>query len=305
MRKFSLFLLLFFVSQVSLVLPQSTAGIQVETKVIKWELLYGSDNEFALMIPQGYKGLSESDFFTGKSLGKLSKIDKKLLVYRYINGVVLIMEFYEGDAKDLLKGLIEKSNSPDSEIREINGFDFAEIEKTENKMFEKKQFFRIKNRLYVLRAISDSENNPIASGFFKSVKLITDGKSIFPNVASDVKKFELPNLIEKQPEKVIIASADESEEVDREVIVLQMPRPIIEFSKLGNVNSVNVKVKVLYSATGEVSDVKVVESNLSSVNKAVIDAAKQTVFLPAEKDGKLISVHKTQSFSVSKSSQFF
>lgn len=298
------FLLLFLIFPTAFVFSQSKAAGNNENDVVKWEVLYGKDNEFALYMPQGYKSLSDGNYMVG-SLGISFRVDKKLTVHRYINGVVLMMEYFEGDAKGIMKDSLKSDKKSSDEIKEINGFDFFQTITEENNTYDKKQYYRIKNRLYVVRAISKTANNEIAENFFKALTLINDKKGVSPNISDDVKSISLANIIEQKTVKVENVEPIDSKEADRGIIILQLSAPKFDSSDLRNASELKIKLKIFYSPSGEVSDVEVLESSSKSFEKAAVEAAKKTVFLPAEKDGKFIPVYQTQEFEFTKSSRIF
>ncbi|MBC7900252.1 MAG: TonB family protein [Saprospiraceae bacterium] len=291
-----LFFSLVLILQVSAVSAQVKAVQPVAGKIVKWEVMGGKDNEFLIYIPQGYGTLSDGGFITGRP-GIGGKVDRKLTVYRYINGVVLTMEYYEGDAKQIQKDMQDKEKSTADKSETINGFEFRQFVGNTENYFNKTQHFRIKNRLYVLKAIAKSADDPIVEGFFRSVKLIESEKVASPNVSADMTTFTLSDILEQSATKIGDDVIVKSEDADRKVIVLQTRRPKFPIEMVRNQSSGRLKLRVLYSSSGKISNVEVLESPSKQLEKMAIDAAKDTTFIPAEKDGRLVSVYKIQEYS--------
>jgi TonB family protein len=204
--------------------------------------------------------------------------------------------------KNLLK--IEKSSNEKSQ-EQINGFDYAQVITEEDGYQKKKQFFRIKNRLYIIKAFYKTADSKIADSFFKSVKLINDEKAVSPNVPSDVKSISLPGIIEREPENLGDDKALEAKETDRRAIVIHSPMPKFRGENLLIANKGKIKLRILYSSNGKVANVEVLESSSKSLEKPAIEAAQQTIFIPAEKDGKLVSEYAIQEYGFGVSSSIF
>ena len=269
---------------------QSSAA--AKPQMVKWEAVAGNNNEFLIYMPQGYSTASDGGYITGKP-GQGGRVERKITAYRYINGVVLMMEYYEGDAKVIEKSLqaVERSAG---DRRQVNGFDVSQFDSDLNGYAAKKQYFRLKNRLYVVSTVSRSSTDPIVDGFLKSVHLANGKEIVQPNVPAGTASMTLKGI----PERAAVAAGDaaiDGKLADRKVIVIHTPRPKYPSRDVGQVGK--VKLKVLYSVTGKVADVEVIESPSKSISKAAVEAAKQTVFVPAEKDGQLVSVHDVLEYS--------
>jgi outer membrane biosynthesis protein TonB len=60
-----------------------------------------------------------------------------------------------------------------------------------------------------------------------------------------------------------------------------------------------VKLKILFSSSGRITKLEVISSPGRELTETVIKSAEQIEFLPAEKDGKLVSIYKTVEYSFS------
>ena len=280
--------------QIGVASAQIKNAIPADGKVVKWEVLGGKDNEFLLHLPQGFKTVGDGNFTTGKSG---SRVDRKLTVYRYINGVFLTMEYYEGAAKSIQEDLEKREKSAAAKSGTINGFEFKQFAGNAGNYFTKTQYFKIKNRLYVIKGMAKIAAHPIVEGFFNSVKLIEDKKVVSPNIPADAASFSLPDIVEQETVKVgDDAAAIEAKQADRQVIVLYSPRPKYPRGQSGGGEG-KIRLKVLYSASGTVTKVEILDSPSRALTDAAVGAAKRAVFLPAEKDGKFVSVYQTREYT--------
>lgn len=295
--KISLFAAI-FACQFLFVFAQNT--VTTQGKIVKWEAMNSKNNEFIVFMPEGYLTAGNSDFYLG-SYRNGAHVSKKLTVARYINGVVLIMEYYEGDAKDIQKYLLEREKLTPHKEEEINGFQVKHFNGKMGNHSTEIQHFLFKNRLYVVKAISKSENNRIAKIFFESVRLVNLNNTAAPNVPAGAASTTLSRIVEREPVLIDDANAISSNDADREPIVLRAFRPKFTPEMRRGLAEGRLKLKLLYSSSGKVTKVEVLQSPSKLLEKAAIEAAKDTIFIPAEKDGKLVSVYETieHSFGIS------
>lgn len=272
-----------------------------QTGKVKWQGLSGKEDEFYFLIPEGFQVSADGNYFTMTKDGGKARIDSRRTLARYINGVVLILEFYEGDAKDIEAALTERQKGQLIRNELVNGFQVKSyIEKTPEYVWET-QYFSLKKRLYVLQAVSRAENNSIARNFLESVRLENQKQFAAPNSNKDVKPdslISLPEIAENIPER-LDDSQPFQDKPDRSVIILYRPRPRFSPAARQSRLSGNVKLKGLFSSSGKITKVEVVSSPGRELTEAAIKAAEQIQFLPAENDGKLVSIYKTIEYNFS------
>lgn len=262
-----------------------------QSKPVIWEAMNGKNNEFVLSVPAGYLTAGDNDYYLGKP-GVGAHVTKQLVIARYINRSVLLMEYYEGDSKDIQKILQEREKLTLDKEEMINGFQVKGFSAKSENPFNRVQHFLIKNRLYVVKAISSSENNQIVEAFFESVKLANQNNAVAPNAPSGTTTTSLPKLTEQEAIRLDDSKAISSNEADRKVLILKSARPKFTPEMRRGLGAGRLKLKVLFSSSGKVTNVEVLESPSKLLDKEAIETAKKTVFIPAEKDGKLVSVYK-------------
>ncbi len=291
-NKNCLFLILFTFLQCGVIYSQTAP----KDKFVKWEGLSGKNGEFIVFMPEGYLAASKGEIYLGK-MPEAARVEKQLKVARHLNGVVLVMEYYQGNGKEIYKTLKEREKTIFEKEGEINGFQFAHFSAKDEKSYQKTHYYYSKKGLYLLKAFSKTENDKISKGFFESVRLINQNNPVAPNAPQDAKSTSLPNVIEQSAQRLDDSMAIEVKEADRKPIILHQGRPDFSSDMRRGMSSFSVKLKVLYSSSGKVSDVKVLKISSKLLEREVIETAKKTVFIPAEKDGKLVSVYQTIEYS--------
>jgi len=300
-RFLSKFVLKFLCLNLIFLAPSFVAFSQTVEKKVKWQGFSGKNDEFYFQMIEGFQVITDGNYFTKTKDGNQAQVDSRRTLARYINGVVLMLEFYEGDAKDIETALTERQKGKLIKNELVNGFQFKSyVEKTPEFVWET-QYFSLKKRLYVLQAVSRADNNQIVRNFLESVRLVNQKQFAAPNSTNNVKPDSLtvlPEIVENLPERV-----DDSQPLqdksDRGVIILYRPRPRFSAAARQARLSGKVKMKVLFSSSGKITKVEVVSSSGRELDEAAIKAAEQIQFLPAEKDGKLVSTFKTIEYSFS------
>lgn len=255
-----------------------------ESKV-EWQTFSVKKNELSISIPAGYGSAVKS----GLTLGP--RVTLRKIVYRQINGVLLMMEYYEGDGEDIQKHLIYREKLTDVAAETFGNFTIKHFSKVKGAQTVKIDHYLLEDRLYVVKTYSAAEDDPISSSFFQSVRLTAASGIFAPNAPSGSKETKLPSLIEN-----IVPTDDSqifsSKDVDREAIILYLPKA----PSGRGLGEGSLKLRLLLSATGKVTEVKVVSSSNKSLDSLTIEAAKQMLFIPAQKNGQLVATYKEQSY---------
>lgn len=272
-----------------------------QTGKVKWQGLSGKNDEFYFLIPEGFQSVADGDYYRMTKNGGRAQISEHRTLARYINGVVLMMEFYEGDVRDVLSGLIERQKGQPVKDESINGFQFKSYVEKTPEFVRETQYFTNNKRLYVLQTVAREENNRLARDFFESVRLVNQKQYAAPNAGANTNPgtvAALPEIVEKAPERVDDAQTL-GEKPDRDVIMLYRPRARYDSKARQMGLSGTVKLRALFSSSGKITKVEVVSSPGRELNESALRAAQQIQFLPAEKDGKLVSTYKTIEYSFS------
>ncbi len=255
-------------------------------KIVTWESIKGKDGEFVVAFPKEFGVISDRDIFIGR---KLAHASKKITTYRYINGTILLLEYYEGNGQGIFDGLVERHSETPVRNEKVNDFQLIEYSGALGKYHQREELYRYKSRAYVVKGISKSADDPILTDFFSSVSLVTKKASIFPNLLADVKSPAIHNIHEQ-----MITSDDpviyKENEVDRKPIILYFPKLRNRLNL--DLSDFSSKIELVLSPTGKVTSVKMLKGGSSAYGKAYKEAAQEIVFIPAEKDGKRVFVSK-------------
>ena len=229
------------------------------------------------------------------------RIDQRISISRLINGVFLMVDRYTGDLEKIQKDLVSRVVAGNEPSQLVYGGQIAGMSAEQYKGVKKgkiwyHQFFRSKKALFSITAMTADESNAVSTAFLQSVQLGPAGTVVYPNRpqgAGSVNVFKAAEPIEE-----VLPIRDEDPTLgtpDRDAVLIIRPRP----HRSGRPGiSGEVLVRALLSASGKVSKVEVL-SGPKSLREISIQAAFNVKFIPAEKDGKLVSVWKQFSYSFS------
>ena len=278
--------------------PAST----IASESVKWQTLNSKD-EFSVAMPEGSKGFTEDNEY---SVGQARhRVTKRIFAYRNINGTALISEMFEGDVrgvKDELVSRLSQGRLPYelSKNQDFDGVSVGLYSRRQDRLFSVQQFILFKKRLYVIQAHATDENNSILHQYLRSLGIVAGGKSVMPNLSpgDDVKIAAKPPDIAVSP----LTASDNAEPLngkhDRDVIFLHKPRPRYTSDARAARATGAIQLRVLFSASGKIAKIEV-ESGPAVLRDSAILAAEQILFIPAEKDGKAVSIWRKVSYSFS------
>ena len=267
---------------------------------VKWHPLIGHDKEFVIFMPADYKTfVDEPSRIAGKNRSNAVDVNKTVKVSRLINGTVLSMYFYEANGEALYKQLSSSTDLALGSERTAGKLKIKRYAGPVRGRHAKTHYFIGKGTLYVATANSPSEKDPIAEAFLSSVRIVDEnGTYIAPNAASDNESTGLPLIKERAAERSPDSVVFDESEVDREAILLYQPR-FRSTADAGIIpQSGRVTATAVLSASGTVTNVKTGGNASFELQKAYAESIKGIVFIPAEKDGKLVSVTKKFSWEM-------
>jgi hypothetical protein len=258
---------------------------------VKWRPIIGPQKELIAYMPDGYKLYAdETPRNFGLKNGQPVTVKRAVKVARLVNRALLIWNFHEADGKRLfgilseIKGLAQKESGVAGQF-EVKGFAGKH-----NSHYARKQFFISKGRLYEMTAYSPTEDDPIVAAFFASVRIADGDSYLAPNAAQGETSTALPRIKEVVQEKASDDRQFNTSDLDRDAIVLFQPGFSVE--SVGPIGDGNVTVTARLDASGVVKDVKHNGTAPMDFRLAFSDSVRRIVFIPAEKDGKLVSVDR-------------
>jgi len=207
----------------------------------------------------------------------------------YGAGVAYAVHTFENPQDQSLEEFIDYIKPRRSRLREwkdatdisVNGFSGKQIVLSERDVPGVVQFFRTKNHLYQFEAFGAFIGDPRMQEFFSSVVLgkKLDGLEVKDGIGAQ------PDDSQSQPGPVIVGK-----DADRKVVVLTKPEPSYTESARQAGTKGAVVLKAVFTATGGVTNVEVVSGLPFGLTEKALASVKQIRFVPAMKDGQLVSV---------------
>lgn len=284
---------------VCLVLP---VFLSAQGTPLEWEGLSGKSSEFLVYMPKGYLTNARGEMYIGSPRGTFggTRVKRQVTGYRLVNRVVLMFDYFEGNGPEIQQDLSKRKNLAEKRTSDYGTFQMKEFSGPHGKHFSKVQYFFNDDRLYVLTAIAPNLNHGIVKAFFESARLTTLSGPLAPNAIDGATTTSIPAFLEQVQERSSDESAMTIAETDRGPIIIYHPPPRFGINERRGIGSGSLKLKVLLSSSGKVSSVEVVSTPSKLLENSAKAAAEKTVFIPAEKDGRLVSTYQTfeSSFNV-------
>ena len=274
-----------------------SAFAQVSASGLNWQAIKGSGDDFYVYFPEGFTTALDGGYSVGRNNGTPTTVERSIIVFRYIGGVALLMEYYEGDASEIQASTKLTKNIKTTSQRSIGDFKIAEVSDTSKpQVFAKIQHYRAKNRLYVLKSTKSPEENEIAKGFFESVRLSDKGQLLAPNFkGEDLTKVFLPEILHKDTAANAVAALEEKD-VDAVPVPVHMGRLNLAYKDRPMDGTKREQIKVFCSAEGIVEKTEVIKADNPGLGLAAEQAAKNSFFSPAMKNGAAVPVQKVLDF---------
>ena len=148
------------------------------------------------------------------------------------------------------------------------------------------QYFGTERHLYAIRTLGAAADDPRVKQFFDSVILRKQNEGI---ELSDGPGVPYP-AAQVEPNDANSATAYVGRDVNRKVRIAMKPQPM--YTEQARQHSVTgtVILKVVFSFTGDVNNIRIVSGLPFGLTERAIDAAKEIKFIPALKDGRFVSV---------------
>ena len=208
----------------------------------------------------------------------------------YGAGVAYAIHAFENPQDQSLEEFIDYIKPRRSRLREwkdatdilVNGISGKQIVLSERDVPGVVQFFRTKNHLYQFEAFGAFVGDPRMQEFFSSVVLgkKLDGVEVKDGVGAQ------PDDSQSQSGPVIVGK-----DADRKVVVLTKPEPsYTESARQAGTKGV-VVLKAVFASTGGIRDIEVLSGLPFGLTEKALAAVKQIRFVPAMKNGQLVSVN--------------
>lgn len=261
--------------------------IEVPKPQVKWEKLCSNVDYICIEFPKNFATFTWAKEFYKDNNQNVKFIEWRVLT-AYLNGGVLVLETFKANKmkeaftvlkKDYLKGTNANGTSQTEEQLEfLEGMSYVSQQKDR---YAVTQFYSGKEFVYVVKAIARDENNEVLKRFLSSIKLVADlSKETQPQSATDL-------------DEVVDDKVYEKSETTLNAKPVWMPYPYYPIDARSQRKGGKIEISVVLSADGTVRELKALNDLGYGMTEAAIDAAKKMRFLPAEREGQIVSQRET------------
>lgn len=254
----------------------------------RWERVRTDDEDFSVYMPaRPSVHEKEGYFYDGV------KVSHALIAAAYHDGAVFVARVFElpelkelsadrlsGNCLRLADLRAHKGLSKEGRDLERQGFRGKEYLKQGDGYAHTVQCFATKRRFYVVEAAARNKDGPVIKRFLSSLSL---GGEAAPAGPPDDAGLASP-AVETDASK-----AYGEKEVARAAVVVNRPHPrypgTAAVARIGG----EVRLRVLFLASGEVGEIEVLKGRAAGLTESAVEAARKIKFIPAEKDGRLVS----------------
>lgn len=247
-----------------------------------WKRYTVKDEDFSIIFPTVPAMATSREYFD-----RGDKSRRRREIGAYAEGIVYTVYSIENPTpKQSLESFI-KERFGDFQTQEVIVAGIAGREPVEPVADWVSRYFATERHFYVLRTLGAPAEDPRVKQFFASLIL---GKNSEGTELSDGPgvPFQPPGPAElndanAQPKFYV------GREVDRKVRLGMKPEPMYTEEARQKAVTGTVVLKVVFSSTGDVNNIRTVSGLPLGLTERAIDAAKKIKFIPAVKDGKFVS----------------
>jgi TonB family protein len=227
-----------------------------------------------------------------ENVDRFEKQRRQRVLGAYADGLVYTVSCYEDPKEELLEDFIEQEIFTHSTFDRVsekdlkrNGFSGKQYF-APDKVPGTMQIFKTGNTFYRFQVFGAPTADPRVQRYFSSVVL---GKGASGIEVSD--GFGVPYEPQSKPQ------IDESranpfvgKQVNRRAVLVMKPQPMYTDEARNNAIEGLVVLKVVFYSDGSVGNIRTVSGLPYGLTERAIEAARKMKFVPAEKDGKFVSV---------------
>lgn len=256
-----------------------------------WQEVAPNNEEFSILVPQMPNVSSGSKLF---SFGSGKEVTANFRVYSLFSGNTLfVIQSYEvSKPSDLVKDVFwsrRKSLSFERTI-ELNGYKGKLFTQRVDGIFHRGKYFLTRSHLYIVEAARRGNYDPSVDEYLNSFKL------------QNLNQVPLrqPSATDNKAEPTPLQSnVFSTQEVTQKAVILSKQFPSFTQEARGGGITGNVKLQATLLSSGKVGDIEVLSGLPYGITEQAIENTKLLIFIPAEKDGKLVSQRITVEYSFS------
>ncbi len=262
-----------------------TAGVQAQTSSDPawWKRYTVKGEGFSIIFPT-VPAMATSIEFSERG----NKDRRVRQIGAYAEGVVYTVFSIENHApKQSLESFI-KERFGESRTREVIVSGVAGREPVESGGDWVTQYFATDRHLYAFHTFGAPPEDQRVKQFFASLML---GKNLEGIELSDGLGVSFQPPVQAEPKDAgTTPKLYVGREVDRKVRLAMKPEPMYTEQARQNGVTGTVVMKVVFTSTGDVNNIRIVSGLPFGLTERAIDAAKKIKFIPAVKDGRFVSM---------------
>lgn len=298
------FLTLIFISLLQINgFSQTPANKNDKKTSAEWVRVQSENGEFSIEVPNNSTYFFDKDGFFESFDRTNYHLRNMHLLNSYTDKNLLSFEAYEGD-KNALEGYIEKDKFKGvySEINK-NGVNIKQIISKDEDSYLVRQYFNSKKFIYILTAASKTQETPIIKRFLESLVFKPDSKDLIDKNIFTFSKLRIsPIEFSDSGKDESAANKPDNKKDDKNIektnILTKPSASYIDIARMKSIKG-DVKLKLEFSANGNISKVNVLKSLPDGLLRQCIFAALRIKFFPQIEDGKAVNVSKTIIYNFS------
>jgi TonB family protein len=251
----------------------------------EWPIYTVKNGGFAVSVP-----ILPAVHWQTRYIEGIKKPRRELLFGSYADGVAYVVYVLDNPSPSQpLKDFIAERSGDKVEITDVSrdGFPGKAVRYPQGMA----HYFAVADRLYEFRAMGAPLEDPRVARFFSSLS--------FAKTTNATEAFEGPGLPDPQADiqEEVAQKFYTGKETTRKARLAMKPEP--PYTEPARQNQVmgTVVLKAVFSSDGSVKNIKVVSGLPHGLTERAIDAASKIKFIPAQKDGKYVSMLMTLEYN--------
>ncbi len=297
------------VLQIIAVLSISLFVFGQDQKADKWIRVQNDDGEFSIELPEKFAYFYNKEGFLVNNTYNSFLVEEMSMANAYVDKTLLSFETYKAkqSALDAITDSDEHSakfltkNADWSKLKK-EGYKLKQLNYGNKNFTAIRQYFSSKNRIYVLTVANRDGETAAMKRFFDSLIFKPDAKNEQISEAirfANLKQSEVEAITNAEPPKPPgnIFAKPTSDPNALPLVIVSQPIPSFTSSAKRSFETGNIQVRLTFSDEGRVSKVGIIKDLNAGLLRQSLFSAIRMKFLPAEKDGKPITVSKIVEYS--------
>jgi hypothetical protein len=269
----------------------------------KWTRLQTDNGQFSIEVPEGYSYFYDADGFQVSDNGADYRLREVNFVNAFHDGTLVSFEVYRGRS-GALEPLAKSTLVRGAGLKkvEFKGIEAKEIVKEDDQSYFVSRYFRSKEFIYVVSALSRKGETPVMKRFFQSLIFAPGSKSASPDftrlstlhvAAIDIRTKDVVPVPTGSPVDKPPAPGPD----DKPVVIASKPRAhYIDAAREKNVQG-SIQLRLELAANGYIPRIEVLKVLPQGLFRQVLFAALRIKFLPAEKNRRPVAVRKVLEYT--------